>query len=56
MGFFDGSSSDDSQWVALGINGFTCLLYGAIIRGEIKDKREKGQTIKKKNYLYMQVQ
>lgn len=45
MGFFDGTSSDDSQWVALAINGFTCFLYGAIIRGVIKYKREQQQII-----------
>ncbi len=32
MGFFDGTSSDDSQWVALSINVF----YLFFIRREVK--------------------
>jgi hypothetical protein len=55
MGFFDGSSSDDSQWVALSINIFTCFLYGFLIRREVKNKEEQHTRINKKKETFIYI-
>ena len=52
MGFFDGTSSDDSQWVALSANVITCFLYGFLIRKEVKNKGEQ-RRINKKNETFI---